>query len=183
MYFLVWLFLEIFLFAKSVEWFGWMNSFLIYFGPSLIGAILLSSISRVGLMAVQGALSKGQVPGTQLLHTGAVFVGFLLLVVPTFTTRLLGICLILPGLRHLLVWRFKIFATQKMAQGSAQFFSFGAGAGAGGFKFYNYQAQGGSGGVEKDVTPASQDILDVTPLKVTHGEKLESSGPSENKDS
>lgn len=172
MIFFIWLFAEIYLFFKMTTWIGWGDTFLLYYGPSLLGILIVSSWSRMGLMTVQSALAKGEMPGPRLLHTAAIFLGGLCLAFPSATSRILAVFLILPGLRHLLVWRFQLFAAKKMASGSAKAFSFMQGK-AGGFRFYSYSSRGGPfqqpSNEMRDVTP-DQVVLDVPAQRITTSE-------------
>lgn len=183
--FLVWLIVEVFIFVKMTSWVGWGDTFLFYFAPVFLGVLLISFWSRMGLVSIQTTLLQGQVPGKRLLHTAAIFLGGVCLVVPTMTTRLLAVALILPGFRHLLIWRFQAFVAQKIATGSTQAFSFMKG-GVGGFKFYHFRS--GDGVSEnresgmRNVTP-HQDILDVSAVRISHEEKPDSSYPRERSDS
>lgn len=180
---LIWMILEVVVFAKFVESFGWGSTLAGYFLPSILGVFLLVNMGRMGLMSLQGSLARGEMPGSRLLHVGALFVSALLFVVPSFTTRIFALALFLPGLRHLMVWRFKKFAEKKMANGSSTFFQFGKGP-LGGFTFYRYDMRTGRSASDvRDVTPEGAPILDVTPIKVTHGETLDSDSAPGRKDS
>ncbi|MFP5519570.1 MAG: FxsA family protein [Bdellovibrionia bacterium] len=182
MFFILWFALEVFVFFKFVGAYGFGSVFLSYLFPTLIGILLTMGAGRIAIMNLQGLLSKGQMPQAALLHSAAVFLGGVLLIPPTFTLRVVGVILLVPGLRHLAIWYFKYWLAKKMAKGGANFFQFGK---AGNFQFYSFgSATKGweSAGPTRDVTPASQDILDVKPVSITHESKLESSEPSERKD-
>ncbi|MEN0058396.1 MAG: FxsA family protein, partial [Bdellovibrio sp.] len=116
------------------------------------------------LMTLQGTVAKGQMPASQMLHSGALFISGLLFLVPSFATRVLGLVLFLPGLRHIAVWRFKIFMAQQAAKGAANWQ---------GFRFYRYGPQGmedfSETRAEREVHPT--EVLDVTPLEITHERK------------
>lgn len=173
MTFLLWFVAEVYLFFKMTAWIGWGDTFLLYFVPSLLGVLIVSSWSRMGIMTVQSALTKGQMPGSKFLHMGAIFLGGICLCFPSLLSRIFAVLLIMPGLRHIMVWRFKLMAAKKIASGSAQAFSFMQGK-AGGFRFYQYQQaknpfeQGPTG--MRDVTPHSPDVLDVQAIQITHEE-------------
>lgn len=168
---------EIFIFFTFVQHYGFFNTLGLYLLPCLLGIFIVSTIGRMAMMTLQGTMSQGQLPGTKILHTGAIFISGLMFLVPSFFTRVVGLVLFLPGLRHLAVWRFKIFMAQKIAKGGATGFSFGGN----GFGFSTGFGRGGFGGPggfnptnefpgERDVTASSAQI-DVTPIKVTHEPK------------
>jgi UPF0716 protein FxsA len=77
--------------------------------------------------------------------------------VPSIGTRVLALALFLPGTRHLILWKFKSILAKKMSQGASGFT----------FQFGNFGSFGGAAR-ERDVTSSSSDVLDVTPIEVTH---------------
>ena len=160
---------EFLIFIAFSQHYGFFNTVGLYLLPCFLGLFIVSTIGRLAMMKMQGTMSQGQVPGTKMLHTGAIFISGLLFLVPSFFTRVLGLVLLLPGLRHLAVWRFKIYMAQKIAKGGASGFSFGGygfgfstGFGTGGFRQPPNE--------ERDVTH-SPHAIDVTPIKVTHEPK------------
>jgi UPF0716 protein FxsA len=160
---------EIFIFFGAVNWLGFWNSLLLYFAPCLLGLFIVSIWGRAALMSVQMSLAQGQVPAGKILHAGAIFLSGLCFLVPSFFLRLLGICLLLPGLRHLLLWKFKGQIARKLSQGGAS------------FSFNGFRFGGGFAGpspfgdtpenfpTEREVQSA--DVLDVQPLKISHETK------------
>lgn len=178
---------EFVIFFAFVQNYGFLNTLGFYLLPCLLGIFIVSTIGRMAMMTLQGTMSQGKLPGTKILHTGAIFISGLMFLVPSFFTRVIGLVLFLPGLRHLAVWRFKIFMAQKIAKGGASAFSFGGngfgfstgfgrggfgangGFGPGGFNPGNDQVE------ERDVT-ASNAQIDVTPIKVTHEPKRSDDG-------
>lgn len=169
---------EIVIFVMAVKSWGFFNALGLYLVPCLLGLFIVSTVGRVAVMTLQTTVMKGQLPAGKILHSGAIFLSGLLFLIPSFFTRLFALVLFLPGLRHLAVWRFKIFMAQKLAQGAGSF-NFGAGGPFGfgrgstsGFRYYEFRQDG------QDVYEASQErevreatVLDVTPLKVTHADK------------
>lgn len=171
---------EIFLFFFLISNWGIWNTLAFYFLPCILGFFIVNIWSRITIPAFQAAALSGQKPGFKLMNSAAIFLSGLCFLVPSFFLRVLGVLLLLPGTRHFLVWKFK----EKMA---ARF----AGGRAGGFNFGNFQFRTGgfpgggfpgAGGFppgadpfgrpqqpteERDVT-ASNAVLDVKPLEVTH---------------
>lgn len=179
---LPWFILEIVIFFLAVQQWGFLNTLGLYLLPCLLGFFIVSTVGRLALVTLQSTVMRGQLPGTAILHSGAIFLAGLLFLVPSFFTRVIGVILILPGLRHLAIWRFKLYLAQQIAKGSARFnfsgpFGFGSRNGAGGFRYYQYRGDGK--GFQKTEDPDSagerevfeSNVLDVTPLKVTHEEK------------
>lgn len=171
---------EIFIFFFAVKQWGFLNTLGIYLLPCVLGFLIVSTVGRMAIMTLQGSVMKGQLPGNRLLHSGAIFFSGLLFMVPSFFARVAAVVLFLPGLRHIFVAWFKVFMAKKIAKGTANFsfggaggpFGFGAGNTSGGFRYYRYR--GGNAGFEqanpeRDVSETN--VLDVTPLKVTHEKK------------
>lgn len=176
---------EIVIFFYAVNSWGFFNTLGIYLLPCLLGFLIVTTLGRVALLTLQSSLTKGQLPASRLLHTGAIFISGLLFMVPSFFARALAIVLFLPGLRHLVVWRFKLFMAQKLMRGASAFnfgrpFGFGSSdrPGTSGFRFYSFSSDGRSSSgfdspQEREVREAN--VLDVIPLKVTHEVKKDES--------
>lgn len=170
---------EIFIFFFAVKQWGFLNTLGFYLLPCVLGFLIVSTVGRMAIMTLQGSMMKGQLPGNRLLHSGAIFFSGLLFMVPSFFARIAALVLFLPGLRHIFVAWFKVFMAKKIAKGSANFnfgggpFGFGAGnAGGAGFRYYQHRS--GSAGFEEansEREVSETNVLDVTPLKVTHQKK------------
>lgn len=181
---------ELVIFILAVKEWGFLNTLGLYLLPCLLGFLIVTTVGRMAIMTLQSTVMQGQLPAGKILHSGAIFLSGLLFLVPSFFTRVFGVILLLPGLRHLAVWRFKLFMAKKMSQGSARAFNFGAGpfgfgAGMGGpgnansgFRYYEFRNQGGG---FQDITEEREiqaEVLDVTPLEITH-ENTKPQKPSE----
>jgi Protein affecting phage T7 exclusion by the F plasmid len=170
---------EIVIFFTAVNHWGFWETMGNYFLPSILGVLIVSTVGRMAMMNLQGSVAKGQMPANKLLQSGAIFISGLLLIVPSFFTRVFGVLLLLPGTRHFLVWRFKKYAAQKMSQGSARAFNFGGfgNFGNAGFKYYEYRSAGGGFDQpqERDVHPTDINVLDVKPIEITHEIKKDDS--------
>ena len=183
---------EIVIFWFAVDKWGFLNTLGIYLLPCLLGFIIVSSIGRVAMMTMQSTVMRGQLPGNKILHSGAIFLSGILFMVPSFFARVVAIILLLPGLRHLAIWRFKIFMAKKMASGSARVFNFGSGPfgfgtgmgggpggmggmGNQGFRYYEFRNDGtgfhdvGEEREEREIHDA--EVFDVTPIEIAHEEK------------
>ena len=169
----------IFLFAIQ-EW-GFLQVIAAYLAPCLLGFIILSLMGRWALFDMQRTLLQGQMPANSLLHSAAVFVAGVLLLVPTFFTRLIAVLLILPGSRHFAVSKLKTFFLARMGRGFSGF-SFGAGKGfGGGFQYYDFRGPGAGGmGSEarSERTVSEVNVLDVKPLEIIHETKKGDETPS-----
>lgn len=172
---------EFLIFFFAVKQWGFLNTLGLYLLPCLLGFVIVSVLGRLAIYNLQNAMRGGQLPGNQLLSSGAVFLSGILFLVPSFFARVLAVILFLPGLRHLAIWKFKSYLAKQMAKGSAGFqfggpFGFG-GSSQGGFRYYQYRSDGtGFRRTDNSAPSAERDVyegnvLDVTPLKVTHQEK------------
>ena len=174
---------EIVIFVLFVQRLGFFPAVGLYLVPCLLGMLIVSTVGRMALMSMQGSLTQGKVPGARLLHSGAIFLSGLFFLIPSFFSRIAGLILLLPGLRHLAVWRFKLYMAQKIAKGGAfsfgNGFGFSTGFGNGGFQYRQYGGGPTQGpGFERDVTNNNA-AIDVTPLKVTHEPKRSDDGEQE----
>lgn len=164
---------EIFLFFFILSNWGFLNTMAFYFLPCLLGFFIVNIWSRIAIPALQAAALRGEKPGFKLLNSGAIFLAGLCFLVPSFFLRVLGVLLLLPGSRHILVWKFKEKIAQRFAGGAAGgAFNFGNfHFRAGGFPGAGFPGEGSFGGAqqpeERDVS-ASNAVLDVKPLEVTH---------------
>lgn len=181
---------EVVIFFIGVNYWGFFNTLGLYLLPCLLGFLIVSTVGRMAIMTLQSTVTKGQLPANKILHSGAIFLSGILFLIPSFFTRILGLVLLLPGLRHLAVWRFKLFMAKQIKKGSANFkfggngFGFGAGmggagrAGPQGFRYYEFRNDGTG---FQDVSEHTQEhreereiqaeVVDVTPLEITHEEK------------
>ena len=167
---------------------GFLNTLAVYLLPCFLGFLIVTTVGRVALMNMQSSMTRGQMPAGKMLHSGAIFLSGLLFLVPSISTRIFGLVLLLPGLRHLALWRFKIYMAKKMASGASQGFGFsrgpfggfgggfggaaGPGAGAGGFRYYEFRNDGtGFKDFSEERESRDAEVLDVTPLEITHEKK------------
>lgn len=169
---------EIVIFIMAVQHWGFLNTLGLYLLPCLLGLFIVSTVGRMALMTLQTTVMRGQLPGGRILHSGAIFFSGILFLVPSFFTRVIALILLLPGLRHLVVWRFKLYMAKKVAQGSAQAFNFGAGpfgfgagmgkGGSSGFRYYEFRNQGNGFEEVREEREIDAEVLDVTPLEISH---------------
>ncbi|HRO66446.1 MAG TPA: FxsA family protein [Pseudobdellovibrionaceae bacterium] len=163
--------LEVFLFVFFASRIGFLGTMGFYFLPSLLGLLLLSLQSRTALMRVQKIIAEGGNPGRRLLGTAANFMAGIFLVVPFVTTRLIALCLIVPGVRQIFLLAIHAWLTRKIVSGAARMSRGGFGAGPG----FRAEFRRGPAGwefsedegprVERDAT-----AIDVEPLEIDHSE-------------
>ena len=121
--------IEIGLFSYFAENFGFLETLFWYWGPTLLTFALMPLLSRRFRSSMNSAGSASA------LHQGLINLGLLSLALPFLTLRIVGLLLILPGFRHLLIWKLSGFIKTQMTQyqtqqagGSGNFFYFRTGA-------------------------------------------------------
>ncbi|MCK6599941.1 MAG: FxsA family protein [Bdellovibrionaceae bacterium] len=169
-------FLEIFIFIIFVNQIGFWYSVLVYLIPTILGFLVLRVQSRNFLMDVQ---TDGN-PSKEVIKKGLTFLAAILLIFPSFFSKVFGLTLMLPFIRSILAWGFqgflvnKVFSqTQKFSQNFGQF-------GNGNFKFY-YKTFGDrpGGGVNSEdfintkVEPQENDIIDASYKKIEEIQLIE----------
>lgn len=124
---------EIYVFIKTCQMYSFADAFMMLFSAGVLGILIMYMQGRSVIMAVQKSFARGEVPGSSVMHSGLVFLGGFFLFVPGFLSDVIGICLILPGVRHLIVLYMRVMMAKGLARGSFKVFStFGNGFGAAG---------------------------------------------------
>lgn len=172
----IWALLELLLFIKLVSVFGFLKIFALYTLPSFLGFFILTSYPQSLLGTLQSSMQKQKKPTTQMLHSLFIFISAVLFIIPSAITRIIGLILFLPILRHLvvflLVWQWFRLSAHFLKR--FQNFNFSQN----GFKVYTHFGRSYNPPPEppRDVSPqqeqlensqppASTDIIDVTPKK------------------
>jgi UPF0716 protein FxsA len=180
--------IEILIFTTFVHFYNFWDVFFIYLIPSFAGAVLFSLTGRSMLMSLQGGMAQGQLPADRVLHKGAILLGSILLIVPTFLSRVLAVFLIVPLLRHISVYVFKNFIFKRMKNSPFSFVHFGGfpggfpggTPGGGGFqRGPHYQHYQGPFPFEEEPRQERDvDAVDITPLEITHTKITDDSSDS-----
>jgi UPF0716 protein FxsA len=120
---------EIYLLIRLGDLYGFVNVLLMMLTTGALGLGVMVLQGKSVVRDAQKSFARGQVPGNIILHRGLIFMGGFLLFLPGVMTDILGICLILPGIRHLLAVYVRVMLARGMARGSIRFFSAGGAAG------------------------------------------------------
>ena len=151
--------------------FGFLQTLTWYLAPSLLGLVLLMLFARPAFVRLQQQMLTGHGMDRKNLHILAQLAGMILLLFPMLLTRVLAVLLILPGLRHLLIWKFHYFFIKKITEkfsngGSGQFRFYARGFGAG--ENWKSDFKSTEAPVEREVKPftlpASEEVIDVKPI-------------------
>lgn len=113
---------EISLFSYFAETYGFLDTFFWYWVPTLLALSVMPFI-------FQRFQRSMQVTGPQMFHQVLINLGMLSLTLPFVSLRIFGLFLVLPGVRHLLIWKLSEFIKTKMTQyqaspGQGNFFYF-----------------------------------------------------------
>jgi UPF0716 protein FxsA len=160
---------EILMWSSFIQNFGWGDAFLWCLLSGFVGLIIMRMQGGAALLELQTSAQQGKMPGKSAAHRLLMSLGGLLLIMPGLLSDLIGVFLILPGTRHLLVW-FIYKKTGGVLKNAANG-GFARGGPFGAFVF----TSGGTWGQaarsnSRDVTP-SHDIIDVQ-ATVVSDEKL-----------
>lgn len=189
--------IEILIFTTFVHFFDFWDVFFAYLAPSFLGAVLFSLMGRSIMISLQGGFNQGQLPGNRVLHKGAILLGCVMLIVPMFLTRVLALILILPGFRHLAIFIFKTFIFKRLA--NSAFVKFGNGFPGGFSTGGGFPGGGGFGNQQQgpqyrryqgpfpfEEEPRQErdvEVVNVTPIEITHTKIVEEEEDSERKKS
>lgn len=117
--------IEIFLLFEIGGAIGGVNTLVVVIITGIIGASLAKSQGLHILQKLQTELSTGAIPTNSILHGLLVFGGGLLLLTPGFLTDILGLSMVLPGPRHLLISALKKYFENAIKSGKTQFHFYG----------------------------------------------------------
>lgn len=146
---------EIIAFWLFVDKFGFLDTLMAYFIPTLIGILLLSIIGKAAQLEIVAKIQRGQKPEKAMLGMLAQFIGAIALLPPFITARVVAIILLLPGMRHLALW-----ATEKWLLS----------------KFFNKFSYGSNrpewaSRYSDSTTERDAQVIDITPDQITHVNK------------
>ncbi|MCC7402841.1 MAG: FxsA family protein [Bdellovibrionales bacterium] len=89
----------------------------------IIGGTIVRNQGQAIWRQVNEKLARGEMPADSLFHGFLVFVGGLLMITPGFVTDLMGLLLVLPGPRHLLLKAMKHEMAKRVARGQVRFYT------------------------------------------------------------
>jgi UPF0716 protein FxsA len=163
LFLLLWPFLEIFLFIKAVQIYGFFHVFMATLTAFFFGLLIVKAQGRTLLFKVQAELQQGKVPAQTLINSALLFIGGTFIMVPGFFSDIVGILLVLPGSRHLMSLYVRTYLARKISSGTFRVFNSGFGAGFGQGPSEN-NSQGFGTTSERDVSPR---VIDVKPISST----------------
>jgi len=166
---------EIMAFYYLIQATSFWDAILFVMTSGLLGAAIMWTQGRGVLIQMQVQMAQGKAPSNLILHRGLVMLGGLLIFLPGLISDAIGVLLVLPGTRHLIVWYFKLALAKGILKkgfgGRVHVFTGNFGRGFGG-KFdsagsSDFQANPGSQqNIEREA-----EVVDVTPIEITHENK------------
>lgn len=162
---LLYLMAEILIFVLLVQILGFGWALLLAIIPSFLGLLLLSVLGREMAVKMQSLIRDGKTQPADILRSSAPLIGAVLLIIPGFISRSLGILFLFPPTRWLLLFLASRLFFSRLLKKSFSSFQFGNGA----FRVYtNFGQRTGFPSEEpRDVTANSQ-VIDVVPTKIEH---------------
>lgn len=92
--------LELYLLIKLFGALGFVTTLALLLGAASLGMSLLRSQGLSTWMKVQNALARGETPALEMLESGLVALGGLLLVIPGMLSDILGLACLIPASRR-----------------------------------------------------------------------------------
>ncbi|ASS74517.1 membrane protein FxsA [Tumebacillus algifaecis] len=110
--------LEIFTMIQVGQVIGGWQTFLLIIGTSVLGAYLLKVQGRSTWRQINRDMEMRVLPGDSLLDGACVVVGGTLLLVPGFLSDIVGLLMLLPGLREIPKHLIKLYLMRMMQKGN-----------------------------------------------------------------
>lgn len=108
---------EIYILVKAGQHIGAFNTIALVFLTGIAGAALAKSQGAQIIYNIRAALSRGEVPGREMLQGAMVLAGGIMLLTPGFITDLVGLLLLFPLSRRFFTDRGLIFFKKKFSDG------------------------------------------------------------------
>lgn len=155
------LLIEIGIFLLCSSHFGFGTTLLAYWLPTILLLPIAALFGRASAFTLQMRLMRGEAPGREMLNLALKSVGFVFIVLPFLTSRLLGLVLLFPPTRWIALAAGETWLARKMTEaasrGTFRTFSFGAGFPRNGFP-----------GADEPRDERDAQVIDVTPLEIEH---------------
>ncbi len=112
--------IELYLLIKIGGVIGALNTVLIILITASLGAYLAKSQGFRVLREIQETMSRGYMPGNELLHGFFVLVGSFALLTPGFLSDIIGLTMLIPRMREIYVEFTKRIIRKKIQSGQWQ---------------------------------------------------------------
>ncbi len=155
--------IEVYVLVKASKTWGGMNVFFTILFMAIIGISITRNQGKFLLGQVQAKVARGEVPAIEMLEGVMVFIGGLMFLIPGFVSDVVGVTMVVPGLRRL--WSLYLLSRLKKMAAAPQ----GAGRGwqspGGGFVFYSGNMGGGPTSPFRQKVDINQ-ARDVSPRQI-----------------
>jgi UPF0716 protein FxsA len=158
--------LEIYVFIKVGDHFGYVNALFALLTSSVIGVGIIRAQSHWVQVRLSQSLAAKKLPSVEVIHRLLILLGGVLLLMPGFISDVIGLMLIMPGLRHFFVWTVRWRIERSLLAGTFKMFSFGTGFSAGFGGSSNHSAPDDHRDVSPKVIDVQGQVLDVSPIEI-----------------
>lgn len=109
--------IELYFLLKVGSSLGALNTVLIILGTAAVGAYLLKQQGFLVINSIRNTANEGRIPGNELLHGFFILLGGITLLTPGFLTDIMGLSMIMPGIRNFYVSLSREFIRKKIETG------------------------------------------------------------------
>lgn len=117
-------FAEVFAIYRFISAYSLIDFLIWIFISGFVGILVVSWGGKSVLSKLQQNFREGQTPNSEILHRGLIVLGGFLLILPGILTDAVGLLMIIPGFRHLIILYLKGFITRGISRGTFKVFSF-----------------------------------------------------------
>ncbi len=101
---------------------GTLNTIIIVVVTGLFGAILARRQGLTALYNIKANLNSGYFPGEQILHGALIFTGGLLFVAPGLVADVVGVGLLVPAVRRMVIRWLRKLLEEKVKSGDVRYY-------------------------------------------------------------
>lgn len=113
---------ELFFLIRAGQIIGLWNTIAVVMVTGILGASFARSQGRLIWKEVNEKLARGEMPADTVFHGFLVFAGGLLLITPGFVTDFIGLSMVMPGPRHVILRILKQAVEKRMQSGQIRFY-------------------------------------------------------------
>lgn len=113
---------DLYILIKASQTMGFGRTVLLIILTAIAGYFLAKSEGKLVLSRINGELSQGNIPGSDLLNGFCILIGGFLLLMPGILTDIVGITMILPVTRKIYKEYFKRKFANKIRRGQNSLF-------------------------------------------------------------
>lgn len=111
--------IEIALFTTLGAWLGLWSTLAIVLASAVLGVSVIQNKSAASLMSLRSAMQDRRDPGPEMADSAITFLSGVLLIIPGFLTDAMGLLLLIPAVRRVVMSQ----AGKRFGKGAVVFFS------------------------------------------------------------